>query len=558
MGLSGRKVKQRIPNDPRNLAWANDANKFGAAYLAKLGWDPSQGLGVSGEGRTTAISVTQKLDLLGIGADHRNSEQGIAWKQNKDFENLLKRLNAANGNGQVGEEGEAMKVDGFVRAGPAAGAETVTSQKEEKEEGGSDGEEKSDKKSKKKRKKGADDEEGEERKKKRKKSKSYDDQSDTEKDKKKDKKKKKKRDASEEPAPPSTSKAEASPAPALAAAPAPQAVVKSKSLRIHRARHMAAKNIASKSASAIAEILGIAPTPSASTSVSGSATPSLPAFSSATTPYPSTPYEPGPSTSASSSSSGVATPANDALKLQDLTVSSKSVMDYFKEKLAAKSNAHSGTSSPAAAPSSQQQTNEDEEMDDYAERPRMGIGASRLRVEVSRAEEADAEEKQQRTGLGGIGSRGGIHSHFAAMFAKSSTTTVMDTMDVAGSQAQVQTETKVEVVEATVREDGPTEESPKKSKDKKEKKEKERKKDKKEKKDKKGKGKEKEVEEQVEDGEAAAEADEKAERKRRKEDRRKQREAEAAKGGAGVDASPDAEGKEGKRKKDKKKSKAES
>ncbi|KAI0659049.1 hypothetical protein C8Q70DRAFT_1120646 [Cubamyces menziesii] len=545
MGLSGRKVKQRIPNDPRNLAWANDANKFGAAYLAKLGWDPSQGLGVSGEGRTTAISVTQKLDLLGIGADHRNSEQGIAWKQNKDFENLLKRLNAANGNGQVEDEGEAMKVDGFVRAGPAAGAETVTSQKEEKDVSESDREEEGDKKSKKKRKKGADDEEGEERKKKRKKSKSSDDQSDAEKDKKKDKKKKKKRDTSEEPTPASTSKAEASSAPAVAAAPAPQATQKSKSLRIHRARHMAAKNMASKSASAIAEILGIAPTPSAS--VSGH------------DPYPSTPYEPGPSTSASSSSSGVATPADDALKLQDLTVSSKSVMDYFKEKLAAKSNARSGTSSPAAAPSQQKV---DEEMDDYAERPRMGIGASRLRVEVSRTEEADAEEdREQRTGLGGIGSRGGIHSHFAAMFAKSSTT-VTNTMDVAGSQAQVQTQTKVEVVEAAVQEDISVEESPKKkSKDRKDKERKE-KKEKKEKKDKKGKGKEKEAEERVEDDEAVvAEVDEKAERKRRKEEKRRKREAEAAQEGAGVDASPDVEdkgGKEGKRKKDKKKSKAES
>ncbi|KAJ2973816.1 hypothetical protein NUW54_g11994 [Trametes sanguinea] len=67
---------------------------------------------------------------------------------------------------------------------------------------------------------------------------------------------------------------------------------------------MRAKNLASKSASAIAEILGIAPdTP---TSASGSATPSIPTGVSST-PYPSTPYEPGPSTSASSSS-GAQTP----------------------------------------------------------------------------------------------------------------------------------------------------------------------------------------------------------------------------------------------------------
>ena len=72
-----------------------DANKFGAAYLVKFGWDPSGGLGVSGEGRTKALSVHQKLDMLGIGADHKNSVEGLAWKQNKDFENLLRMFQAS-------------------------------------------------------------------------------------------------------------------------------------------------------------------------------------------------------------------------------------------------------------------------------------------------------------------------------------------------------------------------------------------------------------------------------------------------------------------------------
>lgn len=31
--------------------------------------------------------------MLGIGAAHQKDPSGIAWKQNKDFENLLKRLN---------------------------------------------------------------------------------------------------------------------------------------------------------------------------------------------------------------------------------------------------------------------------------------------------------------------------------------------------------------------------------------------------------------------------------------------------------------------------------
>ncbi|KAF8973171.1 hypothetical protein BDZ97DRAFT_1990233 [Flammula alnicola] len=60
MGLSGRKVKQRISADPRNLSWADGSHK---------------------------------LDMLGIGAAQTKDPNGIAWKQNRDFENLLRRLN---------------------------------------------------------------------------------------------------------------------------------------------------------------------------------------------------------------------------------------------------------------------------------------------------------------------------------------------------------------------------------------------------------------------------------------------------------------------------------
>ncbi|KAI0053259.1 hypothetical protein FA95DRAFT_1477289, partial [Auriscalpium vulgare] len=93
MGLSGRKTKQRIPDDPRNLSWADNAAKFGQTYLSKFGWDASQGLGAAGEGRTSALQVQQKLDMLGIGMQHQRDANGIAWKQNRDFESLLRRLN---------------------------------------------------------------------------------------------------------------------------------------------------------------------------------------------------------------------------------------------------------------------------------------------------------------------------------------------------------------------------------------------------------------------------------------------------------------------------------
>lgn len=204
----------QCPQSPDHTFPSADANKFGAAYLAKFGWDSSQGLGVDGDGRKQAISVTQKLDMLGIGADHRNSEEGLAWKQNKDFENLLKRLNAANGTEQKEEE-VAMKVDGFVRAGPGAGAGTM---QDTEEDSSSDGDEK---RSKKKRKKETKEEDGEERKKKRKKSKSSGEHPDAEEESKKDKKKKKKQESSGESHPASASQHEAAVVPAVQPAAAP-------------------------------------------------------------------------------------------------------------------------------------------------------------------------------------------------------------------------------------------------------------------------------------------------------------------------------------------------
>ncbi|KIM45193.1 hypothetical protein M413DRAFT_429191 [Hebeloma cylindrosporum] len=112
MGLSGREVKQRIPQDPRNLSWADDAARFGSNYLSKFGWDASKGLGAGGEGRISHIKVDHKLDMLGIGAAHQKDPNGIAWKQNKDFENLLKRLNETTVQNTPGEaEPEEIEVD---------------------------------------------------------------------------------------------------------------------------------------------------------------------------------------------------------------------------------------------------------------------------------------------------------------------------------------------------------------------------------------------------------------------------------------------------------------
>lgn len=85
---------------PSTFSQSNpDAAKFGHTYLAKLGWNPTlgHGLGVAKDGRTTNIAVAQKLDQLGIGAGRgaggANDKDGVAWKQQNDFEMMLARLN---------------------------------------------------------------------------------------------------------------------------------------------------------------------------------------------------------------------------------------------------------------------------------------------------------------------------------------------------------------------------------------------------------------------------------------------------------------------------------
>ncbi|KAJ7244203.1 hypothetical protein B0H12DRAFT_1073836 [Mycena haematopus] len=288
MGLSGRKEKQRIGNDPRNLAWADDAAKFGASYLSKFGWDSSQGLGAGGEGRLSHIKVSQKLDMLGIGAAQQRDPNGLAWKQNTDFERLLERLNA----------------------------NTEKNTKVEAVEGGED-----------------------EKKRKR-----------EDRDEKAAKKKRRKSEPVTE----------------------TEVVVTTEAVkplvphhRAHRARAIAAKNIASKSAASIAEILGVAPTPS---------------------------------TTAAATPEGCLTPCEDDLPLEKLTTSAKSVADYFKDKLLAKAG-----KSMSVTPTPSEAIKTEIEYD----APRGGLGLSRVKSEPKE------EDLPARMGLG-LSKLSTMSSFFAA------------------------------------------------------------------------------------------------------------------------------------------------
>ncbi|KAN0074437.1 hypothetical protein V8E55_011849 [Tylopilus felleus] len=66
---------------------------------SKFGWDASKDLRSSGNGMKTHLKVQQKLNMMGIGAEHQRDPNGIAWKKNKEFEVLLKRLNETSAHG---------------------------------------------------------------------------------------------------------------------------------------------------------------------------------------------------------------------------------------------------------------------------------------------------------------------------------------------------------------------------------------------------------------------------------------------------------------------------
>lgn len=103
----------------------------------------------------SAIKATQKLDMLGIGMQHQKDPNGIAWRQNRDFENLLRRLNegtddvtgpfhkareeSLKGWGEGGEEqtstsetGNLQDVDEDERDGDEDEGEVVIAKKEKK------------------------------------------------------------------------------------------------------------------------------------------------------------------------------------------------------------------------------------------------------------------------------------------------------------------------------------------------------------------------------------------------------------------------------------------
>jgi len=196
----------------------------------------------------------------------------------------------------------------------------------------------------------------------------------------------------------------------IAAEPSRSAAVVARPVRAHRARFLASKRLAFKDSAAIDEILGI----------SRSAT---------ATPYPDTSIPTTPLDTTSSTPTHDPSSTEQELELQHLTTSSKSVMDYFKEKLLAKSSSRTPLTTVASTP------RDDGEVD-YDDRPRGGLGpgsgrAGGIGSSTLRSEETD---ESGRIGLD-------MFSRLSTMFTASNlqtAATVEEAMEVGALTPEVQ------------------------------------------------------------------------------------------------------------------------
>ncbi|WVR06083.1 hypothetical protein IAU60_003111 [Kwoniella sp. DSM 27419] len=96
MGLAGRKEKQRIGLDPRNLTWSDDKSRFSYKHMTALGWTDKSGLGTELSGNPNHIAVMRKSDNGGIGMDRAKKEgndvAANAGQAGRGLEDVLRRL----------------------------------------------------------------------------------------------------------------------------------------------------------------------------------------------------------------------------------------------------------------------------------------------------------------------------------------------------------------------------------------------------------------------------------------------------------------------------------
>lgn len=74
-----------------------DKNAYGYRMLIKMGWKEGTGLGKYGTGLKTHIRVSKKSDVYGLGIDDSDKANKSFVSTESNYNELLRRLNEANG-----------------------------------------------------------------------------------------------------------------------------------------------------------------------------------------------------------------------------------------------------------------------------------------------------------------------------------------------------------------------------------------------------------------------------------------------------------------------------
>lgn len=95
MGLAQKRIKQRIPSDPRNTKWTKETSTFGFRMLEKMGWKAGSGLGSQEQGSSTPLISVIHESTEGIGMKQLREERGKNWESTlQSYDSMLRGLSA--------------------------------------------------------------------------------------------------------------------------------------------------------------------------------------------------------------------------------------------------------------------------------------------------------------------------------------------------------------------------------------------------------------------------------------------------------------------------------
>lgn len=99
MGLAQKKVKQRIPANPRNVSWSKQG--VGRNMLEKLGWKEGEGLGARGEGSIVPVIPvikSEEVAMEGIGMEDAKRERANEWEMKlQSYDEMLRKMKESCG-----------------------------------------------------------------------------------------------------------------------------------------------------------------------------------------------------------------------------------------------------------------------------------------------------------------------------------------------------------------------------------------------------------------------------------------------------------------------------